>query len=148
MLRRAGFGFAETMSGTWTDRAGVERPFQFRVAVRSGPLGEFRRTALAAMEGTVDAGGLATDQPLHGTLEMRPLLGRVLRYEFEFTGDDGKPYRFAGQKDIRWLDPLRTWTELPGEVQDGDGRVVGRALTRFDLRRDGLAFMRSFRPSA
>ena len=78
---------------------------------------------------------------------MRPVLGRIIRYEFSFTGDDGKAYRFAGQKDIRWLDPVRTWTELPGEVSDEGGRVVGRAMTYFDLKRDGLSFVRSFRPA-
>jgi hypothetical protein len=141
-----GFGFEETMSGTWT-RDGVERPFSFTVRIRSGRLRDFRRHQRAEMEGTVDASGLATGRPLQGTLLMQPFLGRVLRYEFDFTGDDGQPYRFAGQKDIRWLSPVRTWTELPGDVTDGAGKVVGRALTRFDLKRDGLSFMRSWRPA-
>lgn len=144
----AGFGFAETMSGTWTrSDDGRERPFRFTVDVRSGPLGRFRRKHLAEMAGTVDAGGLATGRPLHGTMELRPIFGRIIRYEFDFTGDDGKPYRFAGQKDIRWLDPLRTWTELPGELTDGSGRVIGRAMTRFDMQREGVRFLRSFRPA-
>jgi hypothetical protein len=43
-----GFGFDETMSGTWT-RDGVERPFSFTVNVR-------KHDRLAEMEGTVDAG--------------------------------------------------------------------------------------------
>ena len=141
-----GFGFDETMSGTWT-RDGVERPFAFTVNVRSGPLGEFRKNnQVAEMEGTIDAGGLATRQPLHGTLLMQPFLGRVIRYEFEFTGDDGKHYTFAGQKDIRWLAPLRTLTELPGEVRDEDGKLVGKAMTRFDMKNDGWTFIRSWKP--
>lgn len=144
----AGFGFAETMSGTWTrSDDGRERPFRFTIDVRSGPLGRFRKRSVAEISGTVDAGGLATDRPLHGTLEMRPVLGRLIRYEFSFSGDDGKTYRFAGQKDIRWLDPVRTWTELPGEVSDEGGHVVGRAMTYFDVKRDGLSFVRSFRPA-
>ena len=142
-----GFGFEETMSGTWT-KDGVTRPFSFTVKVRSGPLGTFRKkNQMAEMEGTVEAGGLATRQPLRGTMLLQPFLGRVIRYEFDFNGDDGKPYTFAGQKDIRWLDPVRTWTELPGEITDGDGRVIGRAMTRFDLQRDGVRFVRSFRPA-
>ncbi len=144
----AGFGFAETMSGTWTNLAdGRERPFRFTVDVRSGPLGRFRKSSLCDMVGTVEAEGLASGRPLRGTLEMRPILGRILRYEFAFDGDDGRPYRFAGQKDIRWLDPLRSWTELPAEITDGSGRVIGRATTRFDLRRDAFSFMRSWRPA-
>jgi hypothetical protein len=142
-----GFGFEETMSGTWT-KDGVTRPFSFTVKVRSGPLGAFRKNdQVAEMEGTVDAAGLASGKPLRGTLKLQPFLGRVIRYEFAFTGDDGKPYTFAGQKDIRWLAPLRTWTELPGEVRDGDGKLVGTAMTRFDLKRDGWTFMRSWKPA-
>ncbi|MBE7448541.1 MAG: hypothetical protein HS111_06545 [Kofleriaceae bacterium] len=141
-----GFGFAETMSGTWT-RDGVEQPFSFTVTVRSGPLLRYLLRQRARMEGTVDAGGLAGGRALRGTLLMRPFLGRCIRYEFEFAGDDGRTYRFAGQKDIRWTEPLRTWTELPGEILDEAGRVVGRARTRFDLRRDGVRFLRSWLPA-
>jgi hypothetical protein len=133
-----GFGFDETMSGTWT-RDGVTRPFSFTVKVR-------KTDRLAEMEGTVDAGGLATRQPLRGTLLIQPFVGRVIRYEFEFTGDDGKHYTFAGQKDIRWLAPLRTWTELPGEVRDEDGKLVGKAMTKFDMKNDGWSFLRSWKP--
>jgi len=142
-----GFGFEETMSGTWT-RDGVTRPFSFTVVVRSGPIGAWRKKQqVADMEGTVSADGLATGQPLRGTLRLQPFLGRVIRYEFGFTGDDGKPYTFAGQKDIRWLSPLRTWTELPGDVRDGDGKLVGTARIPFDLKKDGWSFMRSWKPA-
>jgi hypothetical protein len=91
--------------------------------------------------------GLATRQPLRGTLLLQPFLGRVIRYEFEFTGDDGQPYSFAGQKDIRWLSPLRTWTELPDEVRDAAGTLVGTALTYFDMKKDGVTFIRSWKPA-
>lgn len=142
-----GFGFAETMTGTWqrVDNGGGGGRFEFTAIVRSGPLTEFGRSRLAHMTGTVDAQGLARARPLVGTMELRPLLGRLIRYQFEFVGDDGRSYGFAGQKDIRWLDPVRTWTELPGELTDDAGRVIGRASTRFDLRRTGGAFVRSFR---
>ncbi len=144
-----GFGFSETMTGTWAphDRPAERRPFRFSVVARSGPLGRFRADKVANITGTLDAEGLATRRELTGTMVVAPFLRRVIRYQFAFTGDDGKPYRFAGQKDIRWLDPVRTWTELPGELTDGAGVTVGRADLRFDLRRDSVAFLRSFRPS-
>ena len=143
----AGFGFRETMRGTWarTDGQRGGGAFVFTVDVDSGPLGAFGKTRRAAITGTVDADGLASGRSLTGTMVIRPWLGRVIRYEFAFTGDDGVRYRFAGQKDIRWLDPLRTWTELPGQLSDGGGLVIGTALTRFDLRGDSVAFVRSFR---
>lgn len=143
----AGFGFAETMSGTWerTDGARGGGRFEFSVVVRSGPLGGFGKTRKAVMTGTVSADGLAVDRPLEGTLELRPWLGRLIRYDFGFTGTDGARYRFAGQKDIRWLDPVRSWTALPGQIFDEHGVSIGTAATRFDLRRRGGAFVRSFR---
>lgn len=143
----AGFGFSETMRGTWarTDGRRGGGAFVFTVDVDSGPLGAFGKTRRAAITGTVDADGLASGRALTGTMELRPWIGRVIRYEFAFTGDDGARYRFAGQKDIRWLDPVRSWTELPGQVTDDAGAVVGNALTRFDLRGEGLPFVRSFR---
>jgi hypothetical protein len=143
----AGFGFRECMRGSWA-RCDGERGggrFEFTVAARSGPLTDFGKTRLATIDGTVDAEGLATGRPLTGTMELRPWLRRVIRYQFEFKGDDGLPYSFAGQKDIRWLDPVRTWTELPGQVSDGGGLIIGSALTRFDLKGQSLAFVRSFR---
>ncbi|HVV83214.1 MAG TPA: hypothetical protein VHE35_09040 [Kofleriaceae bacterium] len=145
----AGFTFAETMSGTWTpaEDISIARPFRFTVRVHSGPLADFRKDQVADMEGEVEAEGLAAGAPLVGTMVLRPLFGRMIRYEFEFDGDDGQRYRFAGQKDIRWLDPLRTWTELPGELTDETGHVIGTAHTRFHLRKDGLSFLRSWRPA-
>ncbi len=143
----AGFGFRETMRGTWarTDGERGGGRFEFTVTARAGSLLDFRKSRLATIEGTVDADGLARARPLTGTMELRPWLRRIIRYQFEFRGDDGLPYSFAGQKDIRWLDPLRTWTELPGQLSDGGGMVIGTALTRFDLRGDSVAFVRSFR---
>jgi hypothetical protein len=145
----AGFTFEETMSGTWTpaDDISIARKFRFTVRVRSGPLAEFRRDQIADMEGEVVAEGLTDGAPLLGTMVLRPFLGRMIRYEFEFDGDDGQRYRFAGQKDIRWRDPVRTWTELPGELTDEDGEVIGTALTRFHLRKDAVSFLRSWRPA-
>lgn len=142
-----GFGFAETMSGTWerTDGGRGGGRFEFNVHVRSGPLAAFHATGLAQLTGTVTADGLADQRPLAGTVEIRPLLGRLIRYEFDFTATDGARCHFSGQKDIRWLDALRTWTELPGRITDGRGRVIGTAATRFDLRHRGGDLVRSFR---
>ena len=98
-----GFGFAETMSGTWerTDGARGGGRFEFSVTVRSGPLAEFRKTHLARLTGTVTADGLAVDGPVDGTLEIRPLLGRRIRYQFTFSGTFGFRYRLVGHNDFR-----------------------------------------------
>ena len=58
----------------------------------------------------------------------------------------GKHYELVGQKDIRWLRPLRTFTYLPAEILDGEHRRVATCETAFDLKHDLWSFLRSFRP--
>ncbi len=144
-----GFAFDETMAGTMerTDRPGQRLPFSFTVHVHAASTWQHLRDGQATMRGTVEAPGIATAAPLEGVMTLRPVGQRIVRYAFEFTGDDQRRYRFAGQKDIRWLDALRTWTTLPGEILDDQGRVVARCDTRFDARADWMQFASSFRPA-
>jgi hypothetical protein len=138
--------FAETMSGTYEpiDRPGTRLPFKFSVTARAESALRHLRDGRAAIDGTVEAPPLAERAHLTGEMTIRPLGGRFIRYRFEFTGDDGKRYTFAGQKDIAWSDLVRSWTTLPGEIREGD-RVVATCDTRFDLKGDGVAFLKSFR---
>jgi hypothetical protein len=143
-----GLRFAETMSGTLEpiDDPGQRHPFRFDVKVRARSLLRHLRDGRAALDGTVHAPPIAERAPLTGEITIRPIGAKLIRYEFEFSGDDGKRYAFAGQKDIEYSDLIRTWTTLPGEIRDADGRVVATCETRFDLRGDGLRFFASFRP--
>ena len=138
--------FNETMSGTYEpiDAPGEKHPFKFTIDVHAPSLFRHLRNGKAELAGTVEAPPLTESSHLTGQITIRPIGGRFIRYEFEFVGDDGKRYTFAGQKDIEWLDLLRTWTTLPGEIRDGE-RVVATCDTRFDLKGDGVAFLRSFR---
>ena len=114
-----GYAFDETMSGTMTRTGSTQEvPFTFSVHVEC-----------------------------EGTMTLRPVRGRIVRYELSFRGDDGKSYRFAGQKDIRWLDALRTWTTLPGEITDANGKLVARCDTRFDYKSDWMQFVTSWKPA-
>ena len=79
-------------------------------------------------------------------ITIRPLGQRIIRYELSFVGDDGKTYELVGQKDIRWLAPLRTFTHLPAEILDEEHRRVGTCQTTFDLKHEWWRFVRSFRP--
>jgi len=144
-----GFRFDETMTGTMerVDRPGEAVPFSFSVHVRARSMLAHLRDGKATMRGVVEAPGIATAAEAEGTLTLRPFLQRVVRYELGFTGDDGRRYRFAGQKEIRWLDARRTWTTLPGEITDESGQVVARCQTRFDLESDWLQFLSSLRPA-
>jgi hypothetical protein len=136
-----GYAFDETMSGTMTLAGSSEEvPFTFSVHVRS-------KRGKATMEGVVEAPGLAVHAPCEGTMVLSPFRQRVVKYDLSWKGDDGKRYRFTGQKDIRWMDALRTWTTLPGEIRDETGALVATCSTRFDYRADWMQFLTSWKPA-
>jgi hypothetical protein len=145
---KTGFSFDETMSGVMTrEDDGKSTPFSFTVHVHAPSALQHLRDGKADMRGTVEAPGLAAHAACEGTMTLRPVFERIVRYELAFVGDDGRRYQFAGQKDIRWLDALRTWTTLPGEITDEAGKVVARCATRFDYKSDWMQFMTSWKPA-
>ncbi len=142
----AGFEFKETMSGTWRPAAGgPERAIEFSIRAHAGRLLRHLFDHKAEIEGRLQMAGFAADVPLSGQLTIDPVLGKKIRYEFEFVADDGKRYRFAGQKDIHFLDVVRTMTTLPGQILDERGGLIGSADLKFDTN-DLPSFLASFRP--
>jgi hypothetical protein len=142
-----GFQFAETMEGTveWDAEPGVKHPFSFEVTAEAESTRSHLKDGKAALRGVVHAPPLAEASDADGTITIRLLGQRIIRYELAFTGDDGKPYALVGQKDIRWLDPVHSFTYLPAEIRDEADRRVGTCETRFNLKRDGRSFLRSWR---
>ncbi|HEU0029043.1 MAG TPA: hypothetical protein VFQ53_00330 [Kofleriaceae bacterium] len=142
-----GFEFAETMSGTieWDDKPGTKHPFRFEVSAHAGSIRRHLLDGKAILQGTIYAPPIAEGAPAEGVITIRPVGQRIIRYELAFAGDDGKHYELVGQKAIRWTSPLRTFTELPAEILDEEHRRVATCQARFDLKRDGLTFLRSFR---
>ena len=141
-----GFGFHEIMEGT-VQRAGenFDRPMRFEFDVRAPSVLAILRTAVGEAKGQVRIDGLARNVPAHGTLSLSPLAEQRIRYAFDFTGDDGQPYRFEGVKVTTARRHLRGWTTLPGKVLAADGSIWGRALLRFSMRRDFRGLVRSVR---
>ena len=133
-----GFAFDEVMEGT-IQKTGerFDRPFRFRVKVRTPNV--VARVAMCDAEGTLRLDGLAKDVPTTGRLELSPVFERRIRYVLDFTGDDGKKYRFDGSKSLgsgrHPLAYLESWTTLPGEVTDEQGHVWGHAVLRFSMRK-------------
>lgn len=151
-----GFAFAETMSG-WLEPAEqvdgplagasepkARYPFHFRVHAHVASTLRHLRDGKAALTGVVHAPPFCEAADATGSLELRPLLGRVIRYRLTFEDDHGEALTFVGQKNLSWLAPARTFTELAGELIDQRGVVVAKAQLQFDLRRDWLSFARSF----
>jgi hypothetical protein len=139
-----GYAFDETMTGELelTAEPGVSHPITFRAHVVAPWIG-----SSCTLSGHIDAAPIARAAPFEGRMVLRPFLGRIIRYELEFAGDDGRRYTLAGQKDIRFRDLARSWTTLPAEIKDDRGAVVATCETRFDAARDILAFVSSFRPA-
>jgi len=81
---------------------------------------------------------------MRGSMEIQPLSRRI-GYDIDFRGDDGKRYRFVGQKSLSLLKLAKTMTTLPGEVLDQDGARIGTARLYFDLRKDLVRFLATFR---
>lgn len=144
-----GFQFAETMSGTveWDDDPGKQHPFRFEVTAHARSTRAHLRDGRAQLSGVIHAPPLANGVPAEGTITIRPLGRRIIRYELAFTGDDGRRYELIGQKDIRWMRPIETFTTLPAEIVDDSHHRVATCLTRFDYEHDLWSFLRSFRPA-
>lgn len=144
-----GFEFSETMAGTIEMDAepGVRRPFRFEVTAHAASTRRHLADGKATLRGVVYAPPLADGADAEGTITIRPVGQRIIRYELAFVGDDGKPYELIGQKDIRWSSPLKTFTELPAEILDAEHRRVATCRTSFDVKQDLWSFVRSFRPA-
>lgn len=144
-----GFEFAEMMAGTveWDAEPGKQHPFRFEIRAHAASTREHLATGRASIRGVVHAPPRAESADAEGTITIRPLGQRIIRYELSFLADDGQRYEMVGQKDISWRHPLATFTTLPAEIVDEEHRRVGVCTTRFDLRRHGWSFLRSFRPA-
>ena len=142
-----GFEFAETMSGTveWDREPGVRHPFRFRITAHADSVRRHLGDGKAAVRGIIDAPPIAQGAPVEGVITIRPVGQRIIRYELAFRGDDGRQYQVIGQKDIRWLSPVKTFTHLPAEILDDQHRRVATCDTAFDAKRDLWSFVRSFR---
>ena len=146
-MRLPGFQFEETMAGTYTLEGAADAPrrMTFKTRVTAPDALRHLKDGMAELSGTVDMDGFADEAPLKGTIEISPLRKRLIRYEFSFVADDGRPYRFEGQKDLRLTDLIGTWTNLPASLYDQAGKAIGQARVKFDLRSDLLPMLVSFR---
>ena len=140
--------FGETMRGSVRVAGAPAQPLSFTFRARSGAMGHLLGTRRFAVEGALSAEGFGTYCPLEGTVTLDVLVTGELPYDFTFTADDGKRYRFAGKKLVKPWALLRTMTRLPATIFDDAGTAVAEAEVFFDLRRDLGAFLRSWRLAA
>ena len=148
-----GFSVDEVMTGTHEFASGAGpagvHPFEFKVRWGPTDMGDFLNPSseqfmLNDMEGTVTVGGLCAETPCRGTLALRYLIAKKIRYTFDFSVD-GATYRYIGEKVniLPWNLPT-SHTTCFGTLTDGAGQLVSRSLTFFRLR-TAPAFLASFK---
>jgi len=148
-MKKLGFEFEEVMSGTYTKSGHPDETgeIRFQGRARAEDLVQHIRDGMTRLEGTLDMERFADDVPITGSIEIRPFVGKIIRYDFTFTANDGNPYRFTGQKDIRFDAFADSMTHLAGAITDGAGNEVARANLTFDLKSDFLPFLVSWKPA-
>ncbi|MFN0252475.1 MAG: hypothetical protein ACKV2T_36700 [Kofleriaceae bacterium] len=144
-----GFEFAETMRGTvvWDAEPGRTHPFKFAINAHAESTRAHVLDGRVAVRGILDAPPVAHGVDCEGTMTIRPIGQKIIRYELAFQGDDGTHYELVGQKDIRFLALRKTLTYLPAEILDDQHRRVGVCETSFDLKNDWWSFLRSWKPA-
>ena len=143
----AGFELTESLAGRLRlARDGNERPIAVTICCKSGSIASFLRHPTLALDGLIEAPGLAAHRPLAGSIDATQLFTeRRLAYAFTFAGDDGATYAFAGEKSFVPRSFIVSFTLLAGAIHDPRGGCVGDVLLRFNLRGDLLAFAQSLR---
>lgn len=141
-----GLAFRETMSGGYhlTSAPDTDRPIHFTVKAEIDSLLAMLRQPLFTLSGEISAVGFADHKAARGTLCIDPFRGKVLVYQLNFEGNDGRPYVLSGRKTLSQGNLLQAMTVLPTGIYDASGAEVGRALLRFDLRSDIFKFLRSY----
>ncbi len=147
---RLGFHFTQSMTGAYhfLDTPTDERSIRFTITARADSVPRFVLDKVVEVTGTLDMEAFATARPLGGTLRLKLIEDRRLRYDLTFTADDGKPYVLRGEQDVMLIAVVDSLTTLPASLYDAAGRELARALLRFDLQRDFGTLLKSIRIDA
>ena len=157
MLRERRFGFMldEVMTGThhFVNKSGPagEHPMSFRVSWGTRHLASYINPFNPGfmsnwLEGTVTVGGLVTDAPCRGTLDLAYFTEAKIRYTFDFQDDQGTPYRYIGEKvNLRPWNLHKTHTTCYGTIVNlKNNKEVSKSIVYFKFETTP-EFMASFR---
>ena len=97
------------------------------------------------LEGTVTVGGLCEKAPCKGSMLLRYVGGRFIRYTFDFEVD-GRGYSYVGEKvNIRPWNLLFSHTTCFGTLKETEsGKLVSRSVTYFRIHKTPI-FLASLR---
>lgn len=154
-----GFKLDELMTGThhftgnFTGKGekNGERPLLFNITWGNGNLFQFlnpfsRQFFFNEARGVITVDGLVNKADCTGTLHLLYFTQRKIRYELDFKDDDGRPYRYVGEKRNLWPWNLhKTHVTCYGTVTDlTSGSVISESVVYFPYR-ETPAFILSFR---
>ena len=150
-----GFKMDELMVGTHTfsngSFEGRELPLNFSLTWGNRNLFKFLNPGSdeflsSDANGFIAVGGLANKADCTGSLKLMYFSERKIRYELNFTGDDGMAYRYVGEKVNLWPWNLhKTHVTCYGKITDKKtGKIISNSVVYFPLR-EMLDFLMSTR---
>ena len=150
-----GFKMDEIMVGTHTfsdgSFEGRELPLNFSLTWGNENLVKFLNPRsdeflMNSAKGFITVGGLANKADCTGTLRLMYFSERKIRYELDFRGDNGRAYRYAGEKVNIWPWNLhKTHVTCYGTITDlATEKIISGSVVYFPLR-EMLDFLKSTR---
>ncbi|MFZ5564496.1 MAG: hypothetical protein ACOZBW_10625 [Thermodesulfobacteriota bacterium] len=149
-----GFTLNELMTGThrFTDGRGAEeRPLTFALTWGNSSLSQWAspfsdQFLWNEARGWITVDGLVEKADCKGSLHLLYFSERKIRYELFFNDEQGRSYRYLGEKRNLWPWNLhRTHVTCYGTVTELEtGKVISESVVYFPYR-ETLAFICSFR---
>ncbi|MEA2102174.1 MAG: hypothetical protein U9P80_06325 [Thermodesulfobacteriota bacterium] len=150
-----GFKVDEIMVGTHRFVSGKgtegEQPLHFSITWGNKNLLEFLNPfsdefLFSRVRGFITVKGLVDRADCEGSLHLMYFNGRKIRYELDFTADDGKAYRYVGEKTNIWpWNIYRTHRTCYGTVTPvSSGDRISDSVVYFPYR-EAIGFVLSAR---
>jgi hypothetical protein len=140
-----GFKMDELMVGTHTfsdgSFEGRELPLNFSLTWGNSNLLRFLNPGSGEFlssdaKGFITVGGLANKADCSGSLKLMYFSGRKIRYELNFSGDDGRAYMYVGEKINIWPWNLhKTHVTCYGTITDVETeKIISSSVVYFPVR--------------
>ncbi len=140
-----GFRMDEMMIGTHTfsggSYGGRELPLNFSLTWGNDNLIKFlnprsEEFLVSSARGFITVGGLANKADCKGFLKLMYFSERKIRYELDFKGDDGRAYRYVGEKVNIWPWNLhRTHVTCYATINDTETeKIISSSVVYFPFR--------------
>lgn len=142
-----GFEFQERVGGHYyfLNEPTIDRIIRMTFKVSMNGVMRFAKDKLFDMTGEIFAEGFAEHRPVVGTIGFRVHDERRLPYDFSFTANDGKRYRFRGQKDFASYRIMDSLTTLDATLINDEQKEIARAAFKFEGGAEWMTLLESFK---